>query len=426
MTRVPAKHGKVGYSYPNPNSRSRVHFEPSAAGLQSNHWSEDFLMPMAKLDRLQRRAAVLRSVMAALSALVCSAVADPGLAQSPSPAPAQKPAELVQGVSAPPPIEFDPPTIDLGTTRPGSMAPGLARVKNVGQETLVLKETIGNCQCFKVIKLGQETLKPGESTDLVFEMEVSYRLGKPMKPKAVYVYFGGYYEPKVLEVYNEVSYPVRVEPPYLKAEEIDPTRTGEITLTAVDQKPFRVIRVNNEPPVFADGFNPASDAPKNVYRVKWDFTKGKLPPWLLVETDRDDCPIIDIDLLHDEVRLPEREVAQGRLHVSPGGWNFGVWKGATTKTFDVRIHGLEAGQTPQLSTPFSQDVIVGIVGTRPDDRNRERTVYTLKVTPREGFEGLLFTPIYYRVGESQYRTWIYGRVESPAKSTAAASPAGAG
>lgn len=320
---------------------------------------------------------------------------------------------LVGGINEKPPIQIIPDKIDLGTIAPGGKTAHSVKIKNVGDKPLDFKEAVPTCKCTKP-EMVKQYLEPGEETELLFEVTPGYTLGRLPRPRAIYVYFEPYLQPVVLEIMYEVSYPVRCTPHLLRTEDIEPDRKGEITLVSIDEKPFRVLRVNNAPVVYADGFDAAKDAPRNKYVVKWDLSQGRMPPWMIIETDRADCPVMELDLLHDEIRLAEREAAIGKLHVTPGGWNFNIIPAGQPKRYDVKVYGvIDAPQELTVSSPFSQDITARIISWKPNDIRDGKMVYTIEVRPRDGFEGMFLVPLYFKRKDEQYRAWVFGRVEQP-------------
>jgi hypothetical protein len=137
------------------------------------------------------------------------------------------------------------------------------------------------------------------------------------KTEKITVYFGP--NQVAIQFYNaEVSLPIRLTPPFLSASErINDrwvqTQTGEITVSATDGRPFRIIGAHGRPPDFVD-FDPANDQPRTQYTLRWDLGQfqGVVPWYWVVETDRADCPVIDARVRHSST-LPNQP--QGRRWV---------------------------------------------------------------------------------------------------------------
>ncbi len=366
-----------------------------------------------KPSRPARLFAASFAIAAGVLAIAPAAVAQPVMHPSPGSPPPTGSTPLVGGINEKPPIQIIPDKIDLGPIAPGGKAPGVVKVKNISDKPMSLKEIIPTCKCTRA-ELAKSDLQPGEETELFIEVTPGYKLGKLGRPRAAYVYFDPYLEPQILEIMYEVTYPIRCEPHYLRTEDIEPNRKGEITLSSLDEKPFRVLRVNNAPVAYADGFDPAKDAPRNKYAVKWDLSQGRMPPWLILETDRADAPVMEVDLLHDEIRLAEREAAIGKLHVTPGGWNFNIMQPGKAQTYDVKVYGvIDAPQELSVTSPFSQDLTARILSWKPSDMKDGKMVYTIEIKPRDGFEGMFLVPLYFKRKDEQYRAWVFGRVEQP-------------
>jgi hypothetical protein len=228
----------------------------------------------------------------------------PQRAVSPPAAPQQRPPSLLGA----PPVQFEPATLDLGTLKPGAKASGTIIVHNISDKTLTIKATRASCTC-TTINLANTVLAPGQAVPL----DVAYHASSTMGPKtaSVRILFDGYDLVEV-PIQAVVALMVRATPQHIDSlvdEHGSQALTGEFTVYAYDQRPFRVLAVNGQPPDFAN-FDPATESPRNNYLLKWDLTpydpvtckneKGeRLPGWIIVETDHPDAPVIDLEIRHD-------------------------------------------------------------------------------------------------------------------------------
>jgi len=212
-------------------------------------------------------------------------------------------------------VEFEPQKMNFGVLPPGAAVQGTSRLWNVGTTPLTITKSITSCGCTSTENLAGRVIPPGGYTEFTTEMHMKSGLGPKMQK--ITVFFG----PKqvAIQFYTaEVSLPVRLTPPYLDASKRVnnrwvQTQTGEITVSAQDGRPFRIIGAQGRPPVFVD-FDPATDQPRTQYTLRWDLApfQGVIPWYWVVETNRADCPVIDARIRHSST-LPDQP--QGRRWV---------------------------------------------------------------------------------------------------------------
>lgn len=211
-------------------------------------------------------------------------------------------------------IDFEPGVMDFGVLSPGAMVRGTARLWNIGSEELQVAQSITSCGCTASEDLAGRMIRSGGYIDFATTMTMKSGLG-PKKEK-ITVFFDPDREPHnrraaILYFTAEVSLPIRLTPPSIPAsnrvnDQWVQTREGEVTVTAMDNRPFTILRAHGMPPDFV-GFDPAIDAPRAEYTIRWslDRFEGVIPWFWVIETDRPDCPIIDARIQHSST-LPPR------------------------------------------------------------------------------------------------------------------------
>ena len=207
-------------------------------------------------------------------------------------------------------VEAEPAEMDLGVLPPGATARGTVRLWNVGNEELTITRSVTSCGCTSSEDLAGRMIRSGGYIDFATTMTMKSGLGE--KKEKITIYF----EPdgqRAAVVYFTavVSLPIKLDPPHLAAsnrvnDQWVQTRQGEVTLTALDGRPFSILRTHGLPPDFV-GFDPAVDAPRAQYTIRWDLDRfeGVIPWFWVIETDRPDCPIIDARVQHSST-LPPR------------------------------------------------------------------------------------------------------------------------
>jgi hypothetical protein len=222
-------------------------------------------------------------------------------------------------------VEAEPSEMNFGVLPPGAAARGTVRLWNVGSEELTITKSITSCGCTSTEDLAGRMIRSGGYLDFDTSMTMKSGLGEKKERITIYFEPGGQ---RVAIVYFKavVSLPIKLDPPYLAAsEQVEvqgsrppkkrwvQTRSGEITLTALDGRPFSILRTHGLAPDYV-GFDPDVDAPRAQYTVRWDLDRfeGVIPWFWVIETDRPDCPIIDARVQHSST-MPSRP--QGRQWV---------------------------------------------------------------------------------------------------------------
>jgi hypothetical protein len=314
-----------------------------------------------------------------------------------------------------PPIEFEPPALDFGILPPGGTGRGSVKIWNVGSVPLAIYRGIVSCGCTHADRLDGRVIAPGSFTEFNTTMDMKSGLGE--KREKLTIFFRGYERvqpPVIYDFTAEVSLPVRAVPPHLTAYD-DATGgdilSGEFTLDSLDGRPFRILAVNGEPPVFADD-GAAAGEPRSRYTLKWDLTpyaaRGEVPWFWIVETDREDCPIIDLRVRHRSTkpqRVPGRRWSQRDQRIVVG-----VVRNNEPIEIETKI------QYPVDMTPSVGTAGVARTSTRLDAELVEAWVeesylhYRIRVTPLEAPPGLLYEEIrlFASGGEAPLR--IIGRI----------------
>lgn len=253
---------------------------------------------------------------------VSAAASKTAATQQPPAAPArpQRPHDPYAPPASPilgsPPIKFDPPLLDLGVVRPNQKLSSTINIQSVSDEPLKIVWTKASCTCTSV-DLSNTIIAPGQS----IPMHADYHSGSTMgdKKSSIRVQVEGY-DIVAVDLQALVALPVRAEPSFITSQP-EPgvaVLAGEYTVDSMDKRPFTILAVNGGPVPYADGFDPARDQPRNMYRLKWDLSRynsdtcldaqgNRLPAWVTIETDHPECPIIDLEVRHQCAKRPEKQ-----------------------------------------------------------------------------------------------------------------------
>ncbi len=208
-------------------------------------------------------------------------------------------------------VEFEPAEMSFGVLSPGTTVQGTSRIWNVGTEPLRITKSIASCGCTSAEDLAGRVIEPGGYTEFSTTMSMKSGLGE--KKEKITVYFEGALERVAVQYYTaEVSLPVRVTPPHIAASQFVgerwmQTTKGTLQVSAQDGIPFRIIRSHGEAPDVLN-WDPAVDEPRSEYTIRWNlerFQGGAIPWFWVLETDRADCPVLDVRLQHSST-LPAR------------------------------------------------------------------------------------------------------------------------
>ncbi len=303
---------------------------------------------------------------------------------------------------SPPSLTIEPATFEAGDMKPSEKRTASFRLTNTSDSTLELEDVRSTCWC-AAGEVKDRSLEPGESVTMEATLEAPPEPG--LLERAIYIYGKGYAQPAILTLRADVNYGIRTR---IEFDSEEQTRLGIVHLESADGKAFRVISANFASPVFVDGFDPAHDAPRAVYTIRYDLSAappGMLPPWFLVETDHPDSPVIDLAVVPEgeEVRrlrpwiLSTGRVMLGQFH--PGGW----------RDFVVTLRGVREDPLNSIESLETEPgaARVALMGVEPSsDGTRARFRVSAEPTER----GVVFEKLTIQVNGHDEWVYIMGRV----------------
>jgi hypothetical protein len=318
-----------------------------------------------------------------------------------APLPAQVPAAPNRPAVAPPasgPILADPPGVNFGVVRPETIVEATIKLMNPLDHPVRIVRAVPSCQCTTIDMVGKVIPARG-----MIEMPMSMKTAKSVGQRSanVSLAFEGLQQVLVVAIECETALPIRANPPFVDAQVAERMK-GTFEIAAQDGKAFRVISVNGKPPVSAGGGDPSS--PRASHRLAYDFTAPgfRVPKYVLVETDRDDCPLVDLRVRHETTRIsPPFAVAEFRSsagRIAPGG----------TGSFELEIKKMGEARVTGVRS-LSPDATVRIEGQKADGSS---VLLTVAVTPRAGFEGLLVLPVEITAAGKRYEHLVFASVRA--------------
>jgi hypothetical protein len=340
------------------------------------------------------------SLLSGVTALAC--------AQSPQAPPPANKAPAASEAAAQGPVRAEPAHINFGICSPGSTADGKVKLINTLDTPVTVAKASPSCQCTGVDIDGKVIPAHGE-----LEFPISIKLSKaPVKKmadlKVVFEELPDLVVKIVLEA--EVAYPIRATPPFIDVQQkVNPPLplAGTFSIAASDGKPFSVISVQGGSPAFV-GFTPGTDAPRPAYTLRYDFSaaaepgSGKfIPPYLLIETDRPDCPLLDLRVRHETTQIrPTMKVHEFRSslgRLSPG----------TSGELELEIENMKSQRITGVKSLWPK-ATAELVDQSADDKGS--VLLKIRVTPDADFNGLLFFPIELSAGALTHRQLVIGSV----------------
>lgn len=341
------------------------------------------------------------TLCAALAAALCAFVTLHGAAaaqqQQPTPRPGAPRTPSQPATRAP--VAIDPPLVDFGVVAPGSKHPATFTIRNMGSVPIKVAKALPSCKCTDITPIDGQVIQPGGS------LQVSAALSVPRSPgekeAKVMISFEGYQGMHEAKMKGDVTLPVKVAPAYLDA--LKGNLAGTLQLSSVDGKPFRVLSAGGKPPVLAAG---SSDAAAPAHQLSWNLA-GVAPEamqqWWLIETDREDCPIIPVRVRHDATGArfdmarmqrfwfpPESVIVAGRVKAgSP------VEIATTIEHLNPAAQGRvtepEWGKVIGATVPGGEGTAEVVSATK---RGEDFVDVVLRFTPRADLRGVQYVPVH--------------------------------
>ncbi|MDA1025012.1 MAG: DUF1573 domain-containing protein [Planctomycetota bacterium] len=194
-------------------------------------------------------------------------------------------------------LKISPSLLDFGAVGPGTIHPTTFRISNIGTQDVVVESVTPSCVCTTLTDLNGVTIPAGATIEMAASLDAPRQPGE--KEAKVFLRIVGVEGVAMVKIKGMVTLPIQPTPTY--ADALKGVTGGVIDLSSQDGRPFSVVASNGSPPVF-EGFDPATDQPRNSYRVKWSIAGlagPSIPRWWIFTTDRDDCPLVPCRLRNE-------------------------------------------------------------------------------------------------------------------------------
>jgi hypothetical protein len=309
--------------------------------------------------------------------------------------------EGAEPIDGAPPIRLEPEVLDFGIVGPSETREGVVKLVNTGVRPLEILTVQPSCKCTTIDDISGQVIPPGGFVELRSAMKAQSAPG--IKKAEMKVLIDGYTQVVNIQLRNEVSLPIRVSPAILNCVKGQP-QAGRIVLESIDGKPFKVCAIGGKPVRFI-GFNPESDELRSMYAVEWDLAKdfpdGNMPRHWMIETDRADCPLVDVYIRHEST-LP-RPV----LRLTDYRHSFGRIEQGESSEFIVDVTDLPEGERIATAASASSAAKVELVGTSVEGNT---THMTFRITPAADTLGVQYIPFTIYTTSRQQQLAVWGQV----------------
>lgn len=305
-------------------------------------------------------------------------------------------------IDAPPPVRLEPAVLDFGILAPSVTREGVIKLVNTGTKELEILTVQPSCKCTTTEDMSGQKIPVGGSVDLKASMKAQSAPGR--KGAEIKVLIDGYSQVLSIQLKQEVSLPVRLSPSYLNVVKGQPTK-GRTVIESIDKQPFTICSIGGKKPNLVD-FDPAKDAPRSQYLLDWDFERdfvpGEAKRYWIVETDRADCPLVDIFVRHETtIILPRGLVPNEYRHT------FGRLDQGSNFDFVLEVTRLGSDDKIVAAASASSAARVELVGATTEG---EVTKVALRVVPNPDTLGVTWIPFtVYSAGGKQVEQAIWGQ-----------------
>jgi len=334
------------------------------------------------------------------------------------------------------PLRIEPPQILLGAVAPRSQNPIKFTIRNVSSKPVTIIEAKASCKCTTMNSLDGTVLEPGGTAVIDATMDAPSLPGE--KDAHIYITYDEAERAVVASVRAVVRMEVEADPPFVDI------RGGKlqtiVKVKAFDGKPFRVVSAGGEKPRYGSTEQIAA-ARKGEARTEWQMMAdfGSIPSdrimqYWIVEIDRDDCPIVPVQVRHELTGVKWDEARNTRQ------WMFGdslVNAGRIRAnepyegTIEITEYSPERGASTPPPPTWSQVLSIRCVGPEGSaemlgtDSHGSKVVLRYRFTPNEKSAGrCIYAPIEVTTPTGTGRFYLTASVAAPP--SAPPAPTGGG
>ncbi len=377
-----------------------------------------------RLSQQFRRAMGTGATLLAFALISCDNGSNQPAAQAakqsatPAPVPLAQPATITPSDPIPKApvtvgsLRIEPGGFDYGMIPPNSTHEFTTVFRNLGSRPIELVEAKPDCACTTPQDVSGTIIPPGGSVPFHATFNAPTEPGSKTARLILIFNDAGQQRRALITLDGMITMPVRADPPYVGAQR--GVTTGRTRVQSVDGRPFQIISTNGETPIFADGFDPQKDQLRNTYDVQWT-----IPPrttancqgmrlWWVIETDHPDCPTLPMRVRHECTGLKaDPNWRQRTWRFSEFIAQLGALQGGVPIDVEVDIVN-EKNVRIYAAQSRSSDADAELVST--SRKNGDTTTCRVRLTPRRGFEGMLYAMVLFRSDSGSKDIAFIGRV----------------
>lgn len=307
-------------------------------------------------------------------------------------------------------LRVEPGGFDFGIIEPNSTHEVRAMLHNTGTQPITFVKAVPTCACTTTKNIANTVIPPGASIPFDAKFKAPIKPGlKEAQIRFVFKHGTSTRESHArIKLQGMVTMPVRAEPPYVDAyKKLQPgetfvqARTGESVIASIDGKPFSIITSGGKEPVYADGFSPKKDSPRNSYTIKWNVPSRDISNcagmrrWWVIETDHPDCPILPMRV--------RNQCTGSRLDMTrrARGWYFkeyiaqlGAIEAGKPVEVEVLIPVTKQGIKIQSVQSLSQNIHAQLVSSTTNDN--DTITCRVRITPRKEYQGVIYAMVMFK------------------------------
>lgn len=322
-------------------------------------------------------------------------------------------------------VVLQPESISFGAVAPGSSHTGSFTLVNTTQAPMAVRAAVPSCKCTALTDIVGKSIPAGGT--LTFDVTMEVPLTPGVKDATVQIVVEGLPRPLTAKLSADSVMPIRVEPAYVDA--LKGKSTGTVSARSADGAPFRILSVDGAVPTFV-GFDPAHDAPRAEYTLRWSAPSAPceaMPLWWVIETDRADCPLVPLRIRHECTgsKADPGRFAREWFFPEPIGIVGRVAPGSSAETV-VPIEHYNPQARGAVQRPQWKDVVrvqtrdprATAALVRTQSGTRDQVDVRLSVTPGADLRGFFAVPVDIVTATGSGTITVYG-IADPATPAAA-------
>jgi hypothetical protein len=277
-----------------------------------------------------------------------------------------------------PPFRLKSTKIELGQIKPGGAKSTTFEIFNAASTPITLTRITSTCSCTAgVVDDDNMIVPPGGIKNIKVEIKNRPNPGPVTERVTIW-----YRDPATnrelnfgVEVTAEIAYIVKPDPFFVNLLTGE-SRAGVVSLQAMDGKPFNVLSVNGQPPVFkrVDAIENAVPGEASTHhKIAYDFTDisdDDAGLFLIIATDHPESPLVDLRIVSNLLLKQGAKFQRFKWNIAVDRIVLGAVSPGDSASRIVRFIGVDAAIDPVVEMEGA-DVTVAITDDRAVANGRE-------------------------------------------------------